>query len=150
MDLNSITIKCEPIAEHHWMAFASWYSIKKKIPKCSVFIELDNRKNLFNWTSKLGVKILKKSNSEIKIEPSVVAVRDFEGDFEIVSSKSDFQKTFVDYKFGCGKFDLKNHKKCPFYKAKKIFSQQDMTVNEVAVLRFWEDCYKVFFMVGGL
>lgn len=149
----SITIKCEPRIDHHWMAFASWYSIKKRISNCSIFIETDNKKNFFNWTSKLGVKIFKKTNSEIKIDPNVIAVREFEGDFEIVSSKSDVQKTFVDYKFGCGKFDFENEKqraKCPFYNSMKVFSKDKMTVNEVAVLRTWEQCYGVFFMVGGL
>jgi hypothetical protein len=149
----SIAIKCDNSPESHWMSFASWYSLKKKIPRCSIFIELDRKSSFFGWANRFGVKILKETNCFLKINPTVVAIRDFDGNFDIVSSKSDIQKTFVDYKDGCGEFNLENYKNkfdAPFYNAVKRYGNQNLTVNEMAVLKLWEKCYNIFLCVGGL
>lgn len=152
MDSPRFSIKCECVPLHDWMAFACWYSIKKKIPNSTIFIETKITKPLFKWALKLGVPIERKSLNDIKIEPSTMAVRDFYGDFAIVSSKSPNQNTFVDYKEGCGNFVMEewiDRSDSPFYRALKRFGNANLTVNEMAILTGWEQCHHVYLAVGG-
>lgn len=152
----TIIIECEPIFCHVWMSFSSWYSIQKKMPNSQVLLSVCNS-NLFGWANRCGVKIFRNQfkieNIIKKIKPSVVAVRDFSGNLDIISSKTDIVSTFIDYRFGCGSFDLDkwvNIKKPPFENALKKFSTIDLTINEYAVLDIWEQCcfpYKE--LVGG-
>jgi hypothetical protein len=134
------------------MAFASWYSLRKRLPDWEVVLELNLDKPLFQWASRLGVKISKQAGSEIKIGPTVVAVRDFEGNFDIASSKSSIQSMLVDYSEGCGNFVLKewiDRSDIPFYRALKRFGTSRLTVNEMAVLNLWEQCNNVYLHAGG-
>jgi hypothetical protein len=154
MDLKGFTvaIKCECNPCHEWMAFASWYSIKKRIPDYNVLLELNLTKPLFRWANRLGVRISKKCNADFKIEPTVIAARDFYGNMEISSSKSNNQTTFVDYKDGCGNFVVDewiNNSKVPFFRAVRRFGNGNLTVNEMAILTVWEQCHHVYLSAGG-
>lgn len=148
----SIAIQCECNPCCDWMAFASWYSIKKMIPECVVSIETSLKLPIFKWANKFGVKILKSSGAEFKIPATVMAVRDFSGDFRISSSKSNDQTAFVDYKDGCGNFVVDewiNTSKVPFDHAFRRFgAYNNLTVNEMAVLNFWEKCHLLYQSAG--
>lgn len=146
----SICCNCNPC--HDWMAFASWYSIKKHLPDTKVFLELNLNQPIFRWANKLGVRISRKTESILKIQPTVMAVRDFDGNLNISSSKSNIQSTFIDYSEGCGNFvaDKWIHtSKIPFFKAIKKFGNLNLTVNEVAVLTIWEKCHYLYLSAGG-
>lgn len=147
----SIAIKCECNPCHDWMAFASWYSIKKRLPDSPVFLELRLDKPIFRWANRFGIKILRKTSCTLTIDSSVMAVRDFNGSFEIASSKSDDQSTFVNYRDGCGNFNLSewiNKEQDPFYRALLRFGTYNLTVNEMAILTFWEQCHHVYQSAG--
>lgn len=156
----AIIIECDVTKCHHWMAFASWYSIQKKISNAQVCLLLNklNYKGLFGWASRCGVKIFKGRINTDKpivkaIQPSVMAIRDFTGNLDIVSSKSDVLSTFVDYKFGCGTFILDNwanKSDVPFENALKRFSTFDLNANELAILNLWEQCSISYRALGGL
>lgn len=151
MEQFSISIKCECNFCNDWMAFASWYSISKRIPGCVVTLQLNLNKPIFRWANRVGVRTSKKVLGSFVIEPTVIAVRDFDGCLDIVSSKSDIQKTFVDYKEGCGNFNLLkwiDTEKVPFNKAIMRFGTYDLTVNEMAVLNVWEKCHHVYQVAG--
>lgn len=151
----AIIIECDPIFLHNWMSFVSWYSINKNVPDSLVFIKYTQKCNMFNWHNRVGVKkFIKTDRPVIKIiKPSVMAVRSFSGNFDIVSSKTDIYSTFVDYRFGCGSFDLdkwSGSNKAPFENAHKKFSKLDLTINEYAILDIWEQCCFAYReLVGG-
>lgn len=136
------------------MSFASWYSIRKRLPDCPVSIETRITHPMFSWTYRAGVRITRNSDALFKIDPTVMAVRDFGGDLSVSSAKSESQTTFVDYSEGCGNFVVSewiNNSNIPFYKALRRFgSYQKLTVNEVAILEFWEKCHHVYRTMGGL
>lgn len=147
-----ITICCDCNFCHEWMAFASYYSIKKRIPDCEVSLQLRLTKPIFRWADRLRVKIIKNSSSSFKIPPTVMAVRDFSGDLKISSSKSNIQTTFVDYSEGCGNFVVDkwiNTSKVPFFKATRRFGDSNLTINEMAILTVWEQCHHVYQSAGG-
>ena len=151
----AIVIECEPIFSHNWMCFVSWYSIQKKLSSAQVFIKYLSKGVPFVWPNSIGVKKFIKTDRNIikNISPSVIAAREFSGNLDIASSKTDIPATFVDYKFGCGTFELDswiNKKDAPFQNAHKKFSTIDLTINEYAVLDTWEQCcvaYKQ--LIGG-
>lgn len=147
-----ITICCECNFCHEWMAFASYYSIKKYLPDCEVSLKVNLNKPIFRWANRLGVKISKNYSHFFKIDPSVLAVRDFEGSLDISSSKSNIQTTFVDYAEGCGNFVVDewiNSSRVPFFNARKRFGNANLTVNEMAILTLWEKCHYVYLSAGG-
>lgn len=156
----AIIIECDIVECHHWMSFASWYSIQKNISDASVFLTLNgtNYKRLFGWASRCGVRVFRnqfKIEKPIikKISPSVMAVRGLTENLNISSSKTDIMSTFIDYKFGCGNFVLDNwinNKESPFEKALKRFSTYELNVNELAILGMWEQCYISYRALGGL
>lgn len=82
-----------------------------------------------------------------------MAVRDFCGDLSISSSKSSDQTMFVDYAEGVGTFVVEkwmDNTNVPFEKAlRKFGSYRDLTVNELAVLEFWEKCHHMYRSIGG-
>lgn len=148
---SKIIILCDCIPLHDWMSFASWYSIKKKLPEYEVILEISSKCQFFAWARRLGVRI---SNSEEgrKIPCTVFAIRDFDGDFTIVSSKSANQKTFVNCVEGCGNFVVDewiNKTMAPFNQALKRFGTGSLTVNEMGILSLWEQCHSVYLYAGG-
>jgi len=149
-----IAIKCECMPAHDWMSFASWYSISKRLPDAKVEVQATLTVPIFGWARKVGVKITRNSDALFNIGPSVMAVRDFYGDFSIASSKSDTQTTFVDYSDGCGDFVVEkwiNKTDVPFGGCLRRFgSHKKLTVNEMAVLEFWERCHNVYRSIGGI
>lgn len=135
------------------MAFASWYSIKKRLPDCRVELETKLTLPMFSWANRVGVKITRNSLALLKVRPTVVAVRDFHGDLTISPASSSIQTAFVDYSEGCGDFvpDRWIHRSdAPFRKASMRFgSYKNLTVNEMAVLEFFERCNLVYRSIGG-
>jgi hypothetical protein len=132
------------------MAFAAWYSFRKFLPDCKVFVEVDLVHPLFRWASVFGA-LGRPPRADFRFHPAVVAVRDFEGDWSAASAKSEDQKFLVDYSGGCGNFvadEWINRNQVPFHRATKRFGTLDMTVNEVAVLRAWEKCNDLYRSVG--
>lgn len=132
------------------MAFASWYSLSKRLPDSGIAVEARHC-HLFNWARRLGIPILS-SAPGFRISPTVVAVRDFDGDFSISSSKGEDQTCLVDYSEGCGNFvaaEWINTSRVPFSNAARRFGTGGLTVNEVAVLSVWEQCYNLYLHAGG-
>lgn len=149
-DLSHITIECNCVPGHDWMSFASWYSLSKRLPDSEVSIRC-RFCHLFGWARRLGVKVSGVS-SGFKIPPTVMAVRDFEGDISISSSKIDTQTCLVDYSEGCGNFVVEewlNRPRVPFFGALRRFGAGGMTVNEFAVLGVWEQCHNLYLHAGG-
>lgn len=150
-------VECEPNFCNNWMAFVSWYSIHKNISDAQVFLAVPFMDLFYNWSNNVGVRIFRKQfNIErpvIKIiRPSVMAVREFSGDLDIVSSKTDISSCLVDYKYGCGKFTLDkwaNLMQVPFDDALKRFSTIDLTTNEFAILNIWEQASFAYKQIVG-
>ena len=154
MDPNfSIAIVCECVPCNDWMAFASWYSMRKRLPDCSACLELKLTKPMFSWANRAGIKITRNSDAILRLAPTVLAVRDFSGDLTVSSSKSSNQTMFVDYADGVGDFVVEkwiDTTKVPFDRAIRRFgSYRDLTINEVAVLEFWERCHEMYRSIGG-
>lgn len=149
----SIAIVSECVPCYDWMAFASWYSIRKILPDCVVQLETKLSIPIFGWANRAGVRITRKSDALLRIGPTVMALRDFEEDMSVSSSKSNAQTCFVDYSEGCGDFVVSewiNRTEVPFHKALRRFgSYRNLTVNEVAILEFWEKCHHVYRIMGG-
>lgn len=134
------------------MAFASWYSIRKWLPDCKVFLEVVLEKPMFGWANRLGVKTTRKAPAEFKIQPTTMILREFSGEMHISSSKTNAQTAFVDYADGCGNFvvdEWLNSSNAPFERALKNFGTHNLTVNEMATLTAWERCHHVYQSVGG-
>jgi hypothetical protein len=115
-------------------------------------LEVKLSQPIFGWANRAGIKIKRSSNADFKINPTTMAVRDFTGDFSISPAKSNLQTCFVDYSEGCGNFVVSDwiHKvEVPFQKAFKRFSYRNLTVNEVAILEFWEKCHQIYRVMGG-
>lgn len=148
-----IAIVCECVPCHDWMAFASWYSIRKRLPDCPVFLETRLSRPMFAWANRAGVKITRNSGALLRLQPTVVAVRDFLGDMTVSSSRESEQTTFVDYAAGCGDFVVDewiDTTKVPFERAVRRFgSFRKLTLNELAVLELWERCHHPYRAMGG-
>lgn len=151
--MEKIAIICECVPAHDWMAFASWYSISKRLPDCTVELECRLSVPIFGWARRVGVRITRRSDALFRIGPSVMAVRDFDGDSSVAPAGSGLQATFVDYSEGCGDFVVDswiNRSEVPFEGALKRFgSKNKLTVNEFAILDFWEKCHHVYRSIGG-
>jgi len=150
-NLSNIAIVCECLPCHDWMSFASWYSLSKRLPDSAVVLEVRHC-HLFSWARRLGVRIAGQSENSFKISPSVVAVRDFDGDASISPAKTEIQTCLVDYSGGCGNFvvgDWINNSKVPFFNAVKRFGTGSLTVNEMAILNVWEQCHNLYLHAGG-
>ena len=153
MDL-AITICCEYVAHHDWMSYASWYSLSKHLPDAEVTVAIKRtvpRRDFFHWPRKCKIPI-KYYEGELEntfcIAPSVMAVRDYnENLLGPVSTKDEVLATFVNYSEGCGNFVMSewvNRMNAPFFRAKKMFITEDVTANELAVLRLWEKMYSLY------
>jgi hypothetical protein len=153
----AIIINCDSTPSHGWMSFASFYSIYKKMSDAQVFIKLDSMNIFFSWAPTLGVKLYRKQfkidRPNIKIiRPSVMAVREISDNLDIVSSKTNLPGCFVDYRYGCGNFNLEkwsNSTKAPFENPFKNFSTIDITVNEYAILDLWQQSFSLYRQLGG-
>lgn len=152
--MEKIAIVCECVPAHDWMAFASWYSISKRLPDCVVELECRLTVPIFGWARRVGVRIVRESDALFRIGPTVMALRDFDGDPAVSSSRGENQTTFVDYSEGCGDFVADkwiNRTEVPFMGAMRRFgSKNKLTVNEVAILDFWEKCHQVYRSIGGI
>lgn len=148
----TIGIDCEYRRHHHWMAFASWYSISKNLPdaKVSIFCERGiDKYHLFNWTHKISVPFsFNKKKVDLIIPPSVMAIRHYIpenlGPYNV---KSEEFSTFVDYREGVGRFKLDrwiDNMRSPFYRKLSVLHNSDMTVNELKVLNLWENLFSIY------
>jgi len=134
------------------MAFAAWYSFRKMLPGARVSLDLRLDKPLFRWASVFSCPISGGSAHDVVFPPTVMAVREFAGSWEVSSSKSNSQTCFVDYSEGCGNFVVDkwiNTNRVPFHRALKRFGTGSMTVNEAAVFRVWEACDNLFRSAGA-
>lgn len=89
----NITISCNYVPGHSWMAYICWYSIKQNLPDAKVNI-ICSRENitgrLFLWTKSLNIPFLTYNSNNFKeiisrqiaptlvCYPECVVVRDFE------------------------------------------------------------------------
>jgi hypothetical protein len=165
-----ITISCEYLPHHNWMAFASWYSISKNLPdaKCLILCKRGLYKiNLYEWTHKCKVPIyyLKDIESfdkskvglsdvvEVKnIKCSVMAINTWNensiGPFDV---NTDFDCTFVDYFSQCGKFNGKDwvgKLNSPFEYVDSFYSDS-LNLNENKVLKLWGKCRNAYNIIKG-
>lgn len=132
------------------MAFAAWYSFRKALPDSLVLIDVDLERPIFRWAAVSG-SLARGRKSDFAFPPTVVVVRDFEGDWAVSPSKSTAQTALVDYSEGCGNFVVDewiNKNQAPFHRALDRFGTSDMTVNEVAVLKLWERCNDLYRSMG--
>lgn len=133
------------------MAFASWYSFRKLLPDRQVCVRVRLDKPMFRWVSRLSSFAKGFQEGEMAISPTVVAARDFVGDWSVSPAKSPFQTCLVDYSGGCGNFvvgDWINTNRRPFHKAALRFGTSTMNANELAVLRLWESCEGLYTAAG--
>jgi hypothetical protein len=144
------------------MSFASWYSIFKNIPDAAVAVCLIRGKPVvdsFIWPYKCKVSFFQckedadpfecvnfGERKKISLNSSVVAVRSYEGNLDISSTKSDELTTFVDYSEGCGNFVMSewiNRLDAPFGKT-VMLKNDNMTANEIAVFKLWERMHSFY------
>lgn len=147
-----IVIECKCMPCHDWMAFAAWYSFRKMMPEIEVCVDVTLDKPLFRW---LHIFSSKRKDSplhrDIVFPPTVMAVRDFAGDWDVSPCNSNFQTCLVDYSEGFGNFVVAewiNKDQHPFHRALRRFGTANMTVNEVAVLKIWERCEVLYRSAG--
>lgn len=147
----TIAIRCDCTPCHDWMAFAAWYSFRKVFPDCAISIDVKIDKPIFRWASVAGI-VSKGGTHDYVFPPTVLALRDFEGDWRVSAAKSHEQSCLVDYSGGCGNFVVDewiNNNRAPFHRALKRFGTPDMTANEFAVLGLWEKCNDLYGFVGA-
>ncbi len=114
-----------------------------------VAVDLD--RPIFRWVPILSSRFRGEKDGDFVVPPTVMAVRDFQDDWSVSSSKSDRQTCLVDYSSGCGNFVVDkwiNKSQHPFHNATRRFGTSAMTVNEVAVLKMWERCEAVHRATG--
>ena len=156
-----LIINTESIPKHDWMSYASWYSINKNLPDAEVLLLCRRGEMVFGWPYKCGVKVVyytkepvilyDEEHLNIHISPTFMAVRSFMSLTELgpIDAKSDQVATFVDYSKGCGKFvfnegiDMAVN---PFGITKKL-TDVACSLNEVKILKLWEDCEKTYNML---
>lgn len=146
-----IIIECECLPCHDWMAFAAWYSFTKLLPEVEVCVRVDIERAIFRWVPILSSIARAKVEGDFVVPPTVLAVRDFCGDWSVSPALSDTQTCFVDYSEGCGNFVVDkwiNTNQHPFHNALRRFGSSNMTVNEVAVLKMWERCEALYRATG--
>jgi hypothetical protein len=146
----SVIISCLNTPYHHQMAFASWYSFAKNLPDANVEIAVrrsEDKVQLFSWARKVGVKFYfhnyeLNSRDGIIVLPTVMAIRAFDEKFlGPVSVKAVLQTTLVDCAEGCGKFVEQigiDTKSSFLHRATKRYLMENMTANELRVLKLWE------------
>jgi hypothetical protein len=150
-DEKRIVIECDCVPCHDWMAFSSWYSFRKMAPHLEVVVKVEMDRPLFRWVPILSSRTKVVFSGDLLIPPTVMAVREFSGDWSLSSSKSESQTFLVDYSLGCGNFVVDkwiNKDRHPFHNALRNFGTSKMTVNEVAVLKMWERCEVLHRAVG--
>lgn len=164
-----VLIVCEHKPLHHWLAFASWYSIRKHLPDADIAItcEKDEWKGLFGWAYKSKVPFmfhtrdtdtmliaeakLPQSKERLVISSYIMAVREYAAEsVGPISAKLDQTATFVSCQDGCGRFVpaiWENKMQAPFRRAVDLLNTENITVNEMKVLQIWQDCYTLYSMM---
>lgn len=135
-----------------WMTRAAWYGAHKNLPDAKIIVLLDRLNpslDMYRWVTKVGAKLLlsgsleKFSDCEVEyvVPATTVAVRPYDkNNVGPSSSKTNDQTTFVDYSDGVGRFVIEqwiDRNDVPFSLTKRL-ATNDMTVNELAVLKLWE------------
>jgi hypothetical protein len=160
-----VIIRCHQHPCDRWMSFASWYSLYKLIPDAMVAVCLLRGApglTSFGWPYKCKVPIFQCTEDDdpfdcvsfgdrkrFYMKSSTMAVRSYEGILNVTHAKSSEMTTFVDYSEGCGKFvasEWINRLDVPFAQVDS-FRQDDMTVNEIAVLKLWERMHQFYAML---
>lgn len=159
----SLLINCWYVPHHHWMTFASWYSVKKFLPDAEVSIHC-NRQNgdyrwpLFGWAVKLRAKFSynrPKNFSGLEIQANTMAVRTWQqNDNQVVMANSNEISTFVNYGDGCGNFVMAewiNSLAAPFEKVPNLINgRMELTLNERKVFDIWEQLLPVYLQIGSV
>jgi len=133
------------------MAFACWYSFRKFLPEVDFAVDVSLSLPIFRWIPRISARSIAPREGDLVVSTTVMAVRDFEGDWTVSSSKSDDQTCLVDYSAGCGNFVVDkwiNINRVPFDRALKRLGVAGMTVNESAVLKMFERCEALYRTVG--
>ena len=113
---------------------------------------VDIERPIFRWVYRLSSVSKVPREGDLVLSPTVVAVRDFIGDWSVSSAVDTKQTCFVDYSSGCGNFraeDWINKNQHPFHKATLKFGTSRLTVNELAVLKLWENCESLYRAAGA-
>jgi hypothetical protein len=140
-----ITIKCKYTSQQDWMSFASWYSINKNLPDAKVFLFCEKegvpKRQYFFWPKKCGIELVKQFKGLV-INADVMAVRTYNAKkLGPIDCRKNDVVTFVSYLNGCGSFVLSegiDNGKHLFPKSVKKFLTDDMSVNELKILKIWE------------
>ena len=144
----TVVISAKNIPEHDWMSFASWYSINRNLPDARVILICERGDIVFRWPYKCGLKTIYYTIHPVipdafEISPFVVALRSFMNPFGPVDVKSNQAATLVDYSNGCGELLFKEGMSAPFTITKEI-RNAEMTLNEIKLLKLWENCEKTY------
>ena len=152
-----VIISCKYIPCHNWMSFVSWFSIRRNLPDAKPVIIVERgiqNQSQFGWFYKwyppvlhyskidMDAFISKFSEETIVIEPHTMAVRDYQGDLGPASAQSDQLSTFVSYSEVCGRFVVSewiDRSRSPFKAAVRRFDNNELTANELKVLKLWEE-----------
>ena len=158
----NVLIRCNNTSLHSWLSLISWYSINRNLPDATVEVQCiriyEPTRLLFDWVCKLKVPYrCLSSSSEVGkygefykfynennfiITPDVFAVNEFKEDVLGPSDvKSSDNTTFVKVGDSCGKFVLSSwidSNRAPFAQATSRFWTEDVSVNEMKVLKLWE------------
>jgi len=163
-----ILMRCQASFLQNWMTFASWYSIQKNLPDANVVIACERsvqETEFFHWTGRCKVKFFQfqkdlspisiasnrkliRDDKPLEIEPHVMAAREYDylevGPDDVRSNTSS---TFIFYNEGCGKFVVSewiDRLDNPFNSAIKRFGTSSMSINEIAVLKMWEQMNVIY------
>jgi hypothetical protein len=154
-----IVISCNYLPHHHWMAFASWYSIYKNLPDAQVKILCGKSSYLdqvlFGWTAKFQVDFRFSflggsfGGCDLEIPCDTMAVREWIGP-EILDCKSKDVATFCTYRDSCGDFVMAEwiNSIVPPFAETDSFKKDGMTVNEFKILELWRKALSVYVAMG--
>lgn len=163
-----IILRCQASSLQNWMTFASWYSIQKNLPDANVVIACERsvqERQWYDWVRRCKVKFFQfqeklspvsvalnrkliQDNKPLEIEPHVMAVREYNclevGPDDV---RSNSCSTFIFYLEGCGKFVVSewiDRLDNPFNSAVKKFGTSLMSINEIAVLKMWQQMNTIY------
>lgn len=159
----TVIIQCEYTPGDNWMAFASWYSMRKNLPEAEVVVACKRgvaKKQYFCWPRRGNINFFMYSDSYtwnrdkiITIHPRVMALNPYDPSLEgPMNVKSNLRATFADYSEGCGSFVVSqwiNRDVGPFQEAVKRFSTPEMSVNETKLLTLWQQSYGLYSTLEG-
>lgn len=153
-NLNIVCL-CDLKVSHGWGSFSFWRSVEKQLPEAKFVIACKRgmgHPKAFSWTYKVDVPLVYFTdqnklnfNNSLVLSPYTIASRTYDADFLKISSKSNELSTFITYLDGVGSFVIDERIDIiepPFGAATDAYYALDMTVNELIVLKHWEQMDK--------